>query len=162
MNEKNLINIGERTTNEQREITSKGGRASGAARRKKKALKDCMKQLLALPVTDCEKRNELAALGIDPEDIDNNMLVTVGLFKAAAGGNAKAYHEMRHLISDNETDLDRKLKRAQLDKIKAETEAIKCQNNNNDTVDEDSHRSLVDALDQSTANVWEVEIENEN
>ena len=124
MNEENLIPNSERTPSELREITSKGGKASGAARRKKKALKDCMKQLLALPVTDCEQWNELAALGIAPEDIDNNMLVTVGLFRAAADGDVKAYREMRHLIGDNETELDRKIKRAQLEKIKAETEVL--------------------------------------
>lgn len=137
MNEENLIPNSERTPSELREITSKGGKASAAARRKKKALKDCMKQLLALPVTDCNKRNELAALGISPEDIDNNMLVTVGLFRAAADGDVKAYREMRHLIGDNETDLDRKIKRAQLEKIKAETESLK--KNGSDKVDTENN-----------------------
>ena len=137
MNDENLIQNQNRSPNEARENGRKGGRASGAARRKKKALKDCMKQLLALPVTDCEQRNELFALGIDPEDIDNNMLVTVGLFKAAAAGDVKAYREMRHLIGDNETDLDRKIKRAQLDKIKAETESLK--KSGNDKIDTENN-----------------------
>lgn len=125
MNDENLIPNSERTPSELREITSKGGRASGAARRKKKALKDCMKQLLDMPVTDVDQWNELAAMGIPIEDIDNKMLIAVRLFKSAADRNVKAFHELNCLIGENETDLDRKIKRAQLEKIKAETEAVK-------------------------------------
>ena len=101
-----------------------------------------MKQLLSLPVTDCEQWNDLAALGIDPEDIDNQMLVTVGLWRAAVDGDVKAYREMRHLIGEGETDLDRKIKRAQLEKIKAETESLK--KSGNDKID--SENNLMEIL----------------
>lgn len=45
-NEENLISLGDRTTDEQREIAKKGGIASGEARREKKLWKDeIMKRL---------------------------------------------------------------------------------------------------------------------
>ena len=49
MNEKNLISNSERTPSELREITQKGGKASGEARRRKKDMKQKMKALLELP-----------------------------------------------------------------------------------------------------------------
>lgn len=162
MNEENLIPFtSEQSREEAVKNGSKGGKASGEARRKKKALKDCMKQLLALPVNNCEQWNDLAALGIAPEDIDNNMLVTVGLFRAAAGGDVKAYREMRHLIGDNETELDRKIKRAQLDKIKAETEEVKRRVEVDDSnSSEDCRHSLIEALRESATDIWEGDDDN--
>lgn len=88
--EDNLIPINERTTEEQREIQSAGGRASGAARRRKRALKEAADLYLSLPVSDRRKWNALARRGIDPEDIDNQMAMIVGLTDAAAGGDARA------------------------------------------------------------------------
>lgn len=89
-NEKNLIPNSERTPEELRQITSAGGRASGAARRRKRALKEAADLYLSLPVSDRRKWNALAKRGIDPEDIDNQMLMIAGLHAAAAEGDARA------------------------------------------------------------------------
>lgn len=89
-NEKNLIPNSERTPEELRQITSAGGRASGAARRRKRALKEAADLYLSLPVSDRRKWNALAKRGIDPEDIDNQMAMIVGLADAAAKGDARA------------------------------------------------------------------------
>ena len=89
-NEKNLVPNSERTPEELRQITSAGGRASGAARRRKRALKEAADLYLSLPVSDRRKWNALAKRGIDPEDIDNQMAMIVGLADAAAGGDARA------------------------------------------------------------------------
>ena len=88
--EKNLIPFNKRTEDEQREIQSAGGRASGAARRRKRALKKAADLYLSLPVSDRRKWNALAKRGIDPEDIDNQMAMIVGLADAAANGDARA------------------------------------------------------------------------
>lgn len=45
-NEKNLVSLADRTTEEKREIAQKGGKASGEARRNKKLLRDCIDYLL--------------------------------------------------------------------------------------------------------------------
>ena len=40
-------------------------------RRRKSAMRTAMKQLLSLPVQDMETWNALAAMGVDPEQMDN-------------------------------------------------------------------------------------------
>lgn len=45
-NDENLVSLADRTTSERREIAIKGGKASGAARRNKKMLRDCIDYLL--------------------------------------------------------------------------------------------------------------------
>ena len=86
----NLIPFDQRSEDEQREIRRKGGIASGVARRRKRALKEAADLYLSLPVSDKRVWNRLARRGIDPEDIDNQMLVIAGLTDAAACGDAKA------------------------------------------------------------------------
>lgn len=71
MNEQNLIPITQRSENEQKEMRSKGGRKSGETRRRKSAMRTAMKQLLSLPVQDMGVQNALAAMGVDPEQMDN-------------------------------------------------------------------------------------------
>lgn len=99
-NEKNLIPNSERTPEELRQITSAGGRASGAARRRKRALKEAADLYLSLPVSDRRKWNALAKRGIDPEDIDNQMAMIVGLTDAAAGGDARAGRLIVDILGD--------------------------------------------------------------
>ena len=84
-NEKNLVPFTERTESEQRAIQQKGGIASGAARRRKRSLKEAADVYLSLPVADRRRWNKLARRCIDPEDIDNQMAMIVGLTEAKAG-----------------------------------------------------------------------------
>ena len=86
----NLIPFDQRSEDEQREIRRKGGIASGVARRRKRALKEAADLYLSLPVSDKRVWNRLSRRGIDPDDIDNQMLVIAGLTDAAACGDAKA------------------------------------------------------------------------
>lgn len=90
MSHDNLIPASQRTPEERREIAQKGGIASGIARRRKRALKEAADLYLSLPVSDKRVWNRLIRRGIDPEDIDNQMLVIAGLTDAAACGDAKA------------------------------------------------------------------------
>ena len=99
-NEKNLVPNSERTPEELRQITSAGGRASGAARRRKRALKEAADLYLSLPVSDRRKWNALAKRGIDPEDIDNQMAMIVGLADAAANGDARAGRLIVDILGD--------------------------------------------------------------
>ncbi len=100
-NEKNLIPFSQRSESEAREYGAKGGKASGEARRRKRALRDCMTALLDLPVSSTGNYNALSALGIAPEEIDNRMLLTAAVFqRAAKTGDPKAFHEIRELLGD--------------------------------------------------------------
>ena len=92
-NEKNIIPY-QFDSEQNREEAAKngklGGRASGAARRRKRALKEAADLYLSLPVADRRRWNRLAKRGIDPEDIDNQMAMIAGLTDAAAEGDARA------------------------------------------------------------------------
>ena len=59
---------------------------------------------MSLPVTKLKHYNELAKLGIDPEKIDNNMLVVVSLFNAAVDGDVSAFREIRDLIGEKDNN----------------------------------------------------------
>ena len=104
-NDKNLIQNSERTPSERRENAKKAGQASGKARRKKRLLKDCMIDLLNMPVTKQKDFNRLAKLGINTDDMDNRALLTAALFsKAVEFGDVKAFKEILNLIGENHTD----------------------------------------------------------
>ena len=97
MNEKNLIPNSERTPSELREITQKGGKASAESRRRKKDMKQKMKALLELPAAVNDKE-QLEALGVDPDDMDNEMVLVMAMFRGAAGGDVKAFDRVMQLL----------------------------------------------------------------
>lgn len=99
-NEENLVPLDQRTKREQREIQSAGGVASGASRRRKRALREAADLYLSLPVSDRRRWNKLARRGIDPEDIDNQMALVVGLAEAATAGDAAAGRVIAQLLDD--------------------------------------------------------------
>ena len=96
-NEKNLVPFDERTESEQREIASAGGKASGKARRRKKSMKQKMQLLLSLPAADNDQ-SELATMGVDPEDMDNEMVLVKALFIAAAAGDTRAFDRIQDVL----------------------------------------------------------------
>ena len=96
-NEKNLVPFDERTESEQREIASAGGKASGKARRRKKSMKQKMQLLLSLPAADNDQA-ELSAMGVDPEDMDNEMVLVKALFLAAAEGDTRAFDRIQDVL----------------------------------------------------------------
>ena len=100
-NEKNLIPFDERTESEQRDIRSAGGIASGAARRRKRSLKEAADIYLSLPVTDRRTWNKIARRGVDPDDIDNQMAMIIGLTMAATAGDAKAAKVIVDLLGED-------------------------------------------------------------
>lgn len=93
------------TSDEAREIGRKGGKASGEARRKRKALRDSMNALLEMQPT-AKEFNKLIEAGFDMEEIDNSCLVTLALFNEAKKGNVKAIKELRNLIGEDKPDSD--------------------------------------------------------
>ena len=109
-NEKNLVPFDERTESEQREIASAGGKASGKARRRKKSLKQKMQLLLSLPAADNDQ-TELATMGVDPEDMDNEMVLVKALFIAAAAGDTRAFDRIQDVLGRSVAREDLSLKK---------------------------------------------------
>lgn len=107
-NEQNLIPWNKRTEKEQREYARKGGKKSGEVRRKRKAMKEQAELLLSLPFNIIDKNgNELKrvleSLGIDEENIDNQMAMIVALWKTALGNGRNqvtAVQELRDIIGE--------------------------------------------------------------
>lgn len=130
-NECNLIPNSERTPSELREQTSKAGKASGAARRRKRDMKACMELLLSLPA-DSDDYQQLSDLGLqfdalEPEEINNLLAVNAVLLKRAKSGDIRAIQELRSVIHDDAW-LKQKIKyenaRIRLEKQKHEPPAV--------------------------------------
>ena len=104
-NEENLIPFSERTESELREMTSKGGKKSGEARRKKKSMKQVMNMLLQMPANTSDDYHLFADMGIDinvfsETEINNMRVVNAALLAQAKTGNVKAIRELRSIIDD--------------------------------------------------------------
>lgn len=84
MNKENLISLADRTTEEQREIAKKGGKASVKARQERKALKDEL--LLLLSKGDTQQK------------------VSLALIQQALEGNTKAFEIIRDTIGEKPVD----------------------------------------------------------
>jgi len=101
-NEKNLVPYQFQSGNEAREAGAKGGRASGVSRRRKRGLKEAADLYLSLPVADTKLWNALSAEGVEPDDIDNQMALVVGLSKQAVMGDAKAAKVLADIIGSED------------------------------------------------------------
>ena len=100
-NEKNLIPMDQRSKSEARELGRNGGIASGVSRRRKRSLKEAADLYLSLPVSDRRVWNKIARKGVDPEDIDNQLAMIIGLTLAATAGDAKAAKVIVDLLGED-------------------------------------------------------------
>ena len=100
-NEKNLIPMDQRSKSEARELGRNGGIASGVSRRRKRSLKEAADVYLSLPVSDRKMWNKISRRGADPEDIDNQMAMIIGLTMAATAGDAKAAKIIVDLLGED-------------------------------------------------------------
>ena len=100
-NEKNLIPMDQRSQSEARDLGQKGGIASGISRRRKRSLKEAADLYLSLPVSDRKMWNKISRRGVDPEDIDNQMAMIIGLTMAATAGDAKAAKIIVDLLGED-------------------------------------------------------------
>lgn len=105
-NEKNLIPFNERTESEQREIAQKGGIASGAARRRKRSMREAADYYLSLPETDRRRVNAMLRDSIEPEDIDNQMSVVMGIAAAAKQGDSRAANVLLKMLGEETVQED--------------------------------------------------------
>lgn len=105
-NEQNLIPWNKRTENEQREYAKKGGQKSGEVRRQRKAMKEQMEMLLALPFKQQKQLNFMKNLGIEEDEIDNQMALIVALYGKALKGDVQAFNTIREVTQDEKAIKD--------------------------------------------------------
>lgn len=128
----NLIPMNRRSKSEVREIAAKGGRNSGAARRKKADFRRVLNQILTMDIPDEETRKSLEALGLDG---DMQTLLNSTMLKKALSGNVKAAEYIaRYAGQSEQTPLDDWEQDARIDRTqaaadldRAKTEAVKAQ-----------------------------------
>ena len=113
MNEKNLTPCSERSVSEAREAGSKGGKASGETRRRKKDMKQKMKALLEPPAA-ANDREQLEALGVSPDDMDNEMVLVMSMFLSAAQGDTKAFDRVIQILGKDIAHEELALKKREL------------------------------------------------
>ena len=102
-NEKNLHPV--QSENEAREKGRKGGIASGAARRRKRDMRQAAKLLLDADVSPSQKsmRMLMKSLGIDEQDMTYSMAILSAVLLQAGNGNDKAAAFLRDTAGYNPT-----------------------------------------------------------
>ena len=103
---KNLVPNEERTPDELRSITQKGGIASGVARRRTRSMKEAADYYLSLPETDRRRVNAMLRDQIDPEDVDNQMSVVMGIAEQAKRGNPQAAAVLLKMLGEEAVQED--------------------------------------------------------
>lgn len=68
----------------------KGGKASGKARRQKKLFKELMIQFGNMDIQDPKVRRVMESLGLNPDDMTNDMALVIGQFTKAQKGDTSA------------------------------------------------------------------------
>lgn len=106
-NEKNLMPIQEvnsrRSREKHSEDSKKGGRKSGEVRRQRKAMKKQMEMLLSLPFKNKENLEFMKYLGIEEDNLDNQMALIVAMYGKALKGDVQAFNTIREVVQDDET-----------------------------------------------------------
>lgn len=102
MNNDNLIPISDRTSNEIREMTSKGGKKSGEIRREKATFRKAIQWLIDSNIKcengDIEKHFKKA--GINIKGLNATQLATLGLWYGAVQGNSTNYKMLMELSGE--------------------------------------------------------------
>lgn len=90
-NEKNLVPFQDFSADKQREIRSMGGKASGEAKRRKKAIRETVQAVAAMGVPD-KTLKELRQAGISEEDATYQTAIVLKMFHEAMNGNVTAFN----------------------------------------------------------------------
>ena len=83
-----------------------GGIASGAARRRKRSMREAADYYLSLPETDRRRVNAMLRDAIDPADIDNQMAVVMGVTERAKRGDPQAASVLLKMLGEDTVQED--------------------------------------------------------
>lgn len=113
MNEKNLVPNSERSPSELREMRKNGGKKSGETRRRKKALKSLMNDLLSSDIVNDEIYNRTVDMGFGANPTYGAAIVAA-MVRQAALGDTKAYNAIVDLIGEGSSGERVKLQKKQV------------------------------------------------
>lgn len=106
-NEKNLVPITQRSSNEAREMGRKGGKESGKTRRRKKAMRQAASALLNMDISGAKGdainvvRQRLRAFGLDEEEATFQDAMLVSVMIKALKGDVQATAFLRDTAGEN-------------------------------------------------------------
>lgn len=103
-NEQNLKPFNSLTEKEQREITSKGGKASAKKRQQNKTFKEIINKFLDGQVTDERLKEQMVEFGFADKEVSNKSCAVFALWKEAIKGNTKAFELLRDTIGEKPQD----------------------------------------------------------
>ena len=101
---KNLKPFHQRTENEQREIRQKGGIASGASRRRKKAFRTALKEAISLTLKELHpdlRDGIMKAAKLGDAEITVGDAVLGSLIRSACGGNSQMMKVLLDTIGES-------------------------------------------------------------
>ena len=117
-NEQNLIPANKRSKSELREMTKKGGIASGKARRKKADLKKAFETILQADVASPMIKKQLEEFGFEAT---NEMALAMVMMQKAMKGNVRAFEQISKLTATDAKDsLDKKEQRERIRALQLE------------------------------------------
>lgn len=100
-NPQNLINPKDRTSEELRVMTRKGGIKSGEARRRKKTMREALEMLMYHAELSEMAKKMLEAEGIkNVDDMTHQMVITRSLIAKAEAGDVQAYNAICAMIGE--------------------------------------------------------------
>lgn len=124
-NPKNLIPNSQRTPKELKEMTSKGGKRSGEIRREKKTLAETLNKFLQMQPTG-KSKTQLEQLGLQADEITNQALFAISVFKNGCSGNNKAMEMIAEIIDGNKKkDLEIEKQKQEIERLKLEQEKLR-------------------------------------
>lgn len=104
---KNLIPMNERTKSKQKEIATKGGKASGVARRRKKEMREQLEILVSLSMGQGKKADIEKAKNIkdfSKENITVEQAMLLAQVQKALKGDPVAFEMIRDLLGEKPAD----------------------------------------------------------
>ncbi len=129
MNDQNLIPTTKRTKKEVREMTTKGGKRSGEVRRQRKTQREQLELLMSLPLKNPKAFEQIKNLGIEDNEINNQMAMNVAMFNLILKGGkgaVQAYNSINDLIGENaKKELELEKAREEIARLKLEQEKLK-------------------------------------
>ena len=96
----NLIHPKDRTSEELREMTRKGGLKSGEVRRRKKTMREALEMLMFNTELNEQTKQMLKSEGINADDFNHQMVITRSLIAKAEGGDVQAYNAICAMIGE--------------------------------------------------------------
>lgn len=105
-NEQNLKPFSKDSVEKARECGRKGGKKSGETKRKRKQMREQMELLLSLPITQQQIIDKFRQMGINSDNMDNQMALQVAMMQSAMAGNVNAYNSIRELVGERVVEVN--------------------------------------------------------